>query len=37
MFGLGDKDSMRAIASFVAKDATYAAGYKNGRQMLVFY
>lgn len=36
MFGLGDKNSMRAIASFVAK-ATYAASYKNRRQMLLFY
>lgn len=37
MFGLGDKNSMRVIASFVAKEATYAAGYKNRRQMLLFY
>lgn len=37
MFGLGDKNSMRAIASFVAKETTYAAGYKNWRQMLLFY
>lgn len=37
MFGLGEKNSMRAIASFVAKEATYAAGYKNRRQMLLFY
>lgn len=37
MFGLGDKNSMRAIGSFVAKEAPYAVGYKNRRQMLLFY
>lgn len=29
MFGLGDRNSMRALASFVTKDGTYAVGYKS--------
>lgn len=32
MFGLGDKNSTRAVASFVAKEATYAAGCKKKKK-----